>query len=145
MKRRAWFGFVIVAVVLGPLAVLLGDRVQQALAAREAAAAPLPLETPRVRTEAPGRHEIVETLRFTGTLRASRRVDVLRGGAGRIESIEAKIGDRVAAKQVLAVIEHRSLELQRGRGLGVPRAHVGRGDRRRDHLDGRRERREAAR
>jgi RND family efflux transporter MFP subunit len=106
---------IVVAVVvigsLGGLGVVFANRVDASLEAKEQAAVPVEIDAPRVRTEPLGRHALAAEVRFTGTLRAIRRVDVMPELAGRIEDVKVEVGDRVERGQLLAVIEHNSLVL----------------------------------
>ena len=88
---------VIVLGSLGGLGVLFADRVDASLTAKQQAAQPVEIEAPRVRTEPLGRHATEAQVRFTGTLRAVRRVDVVPEIAGRIEKLDVAVGDRVKA------------------------------------------------
>jgi len=102
---------VIVLGSLGGLGVVFADRVDASLAAKEQAAKPVEIEAPRVRTEPLGRHALAAEVRFTGTLRAVRRVDVVPEIGGRIDDLKVTVGDRVERGQLLAIIEHQSLTL----------------------------------
>lgn len=105
---------VVAVVVLGSIAglgVVFANRVDASLQAKEQAAVPVEVDAPRVRTEPLGRHAIEAEVRFTGTLRAIRRVEVMPELAGRIEAVKVEVGDRVERGQLLAVIEHNSLVL----------------------------------
>jgi RND family efflux transporter MFP subunit len=102
---------VVVLGSLGGLGVVFAERVDASLTAKEQAAVPVEIDAPRVRTEPLRRHELEAQVRFTGTLRAVRRVDVVPEIAGRIEDVKVEVGDRVERGQLLAMIEHKSLEL----------------------------------
>ena len=102
---------VVVIGSLGGLGVVFADRVEASLEAKRQAAVPVEIDAPRVRTEPLGRHVIEAEVRFTGTLRAVRRVDVVPEIGGRIEDVKVTVGDVVTRGQLLAVIEHNSLVL----------------------------------
>ena len=73
-------GLIIAVLVLGSLGglgVVFADRVEASLEAKRLAEVPVEIDAPRVRTEPLGRHELAAEVRFTGTLRAVRRVDVV--------------------------------------------------------------------
>jgi HlyD family secretion protein len=102
---------VVVLGSLGGLGVVFANRVDASLEAKEQAEVPVEIDAPRVRTEPLARHALAAEVRFTGTLRAIRRVDVMPELAGRIEDVKVDVGDRVERGQLLAVIEHNSLVL----------------------------------
>lgn len=102
---------VVVLGSLGGLGVVFADRVEASLEAKRLAEVPVEIDAPRVRTEPLGRHVIEAEVRFTGTLRAVRRVDVVPEIGGRIEDVKVTVGDVVTRGQLLAVIEHNSLVL----------------------------------
>ena len=109
MRKVIGWGLV-VAVAVG-LVVLLAFRIMAAKAARAvegpATAAPLP-----VALEKTARRDLVERVTLTGVIRPLNEVDVMAKVPGRIESVAVKVGDTVKAGTLLAVIEHRMLELQ---------------------------------
>lgn len=115
MSQGRWLRKLITAVVilgsLGGLGVVFADRVDSSLEAQERAQQPVEVDAPRVRTEPLARHVLEAEVRFTGTLRAIRRVDVVPEIGGRIEQLEVEVGDRVERGQLLAIIEHQSLVL----------------------------------
>jgi HlyD family secretion protein len=96
---------------LGGLGVVFAQRVEESIEARRQAELPVEIEAPRVRTEPLRRHDLAAEVRFTGTLRAVRRVDVVPEIGGRIEETSVEVGDRVERGQLLAIIEHQSLVL----------------------------------
>lgn len=102
---------VVVLGSLGGLGVVFAQRVDESVEARRQAEVPVEIDAPRVRTEPLRRHALAAEVRFTGTLRAIRRVDVVPEIGGRIEETFVEVGDRVKRGQLLAIIEHQSLVL----------------------------------
>lgn len=102
---------VVVLGSLGGLGIVFAERVEASLEAKQKAQVPVEIDAPRVRTEPLGRHVIEAEVRFTGTLRAVRRVDVVPEIGGRIEDVKVTVGDVVTRGQLLAVLEHNSLVL----------------------------------
>ncbi|MDR6290455.1 MULTISPECIES: efflux RND transporter periplasmic adaptor subunit [Inquilinus] len=110
-SRSRWFGLLLLAgvaclsVVAGGWRILASDR-----AVGDAGPATPPPATTIARAEM---HEVVETLAVTGTLAAREEVLVGAEVDGlRIVTIEADVGDRVAAGQVLARLDHAQLDAQ---------------------------------
>jgi len=96
------------SVVASGWRILASDRVAQP-GEPGAPAAPAPVTTV-ARAEL---HEVIETLAVTGTLAAREEVLVGAEVDGlRIVTIEADVGDRVAAGQVLARLDHAQLDTQ---------------------------------
>lgn len=110
-RSKGWIMAVVVLGSLAGLGVVFADRVEASLEAKRLAAVPVEIDAPRVRTEPLGRHVIEAEVRFTGTLRAVRRVDVMPEIGGRIEDVKVTVGDVVTRGQLLAVLEHNSLVL----------------------------------
>ncbi|HEV8322595.1 MAG TPA: efflux RND transporter periplasmic adaptor subunit [Myxococcota bacterium] len=108
---RKVIGWGLVVAVAVALVLLLAFRIMAAKAARAvegpATAAPLP-----VAVEKAVRRDLVERVTLTGVIRPLNEVDVMAKVPGRIESVAVKVGDTVKAGTLLAVIEHRMLELQ---------------------------------
>lgn len=102
---------VVVLGSLGGLGIVFAERVEASLEAKQKAQVPVEIDAPRVRTEPLGRHVIEAEVRFTGSLRAVRRVDVVPEIGGRIEDVKVTVGDVVTRGQLLAVLEHNSLVL----------------------------------
>jgi RND family efflux transporter MFP subunit len=65
-----------------------------------------------VDTAAADRREVVEYITVVGNLIGQATVDVVPRVAGRLDSITAKLGDRVTRGQVIAKIEDRELQQQ---------------------------------
>jgi len=65
-----------------------------------------------VDTAATSRHEVVEYITVVGNLVGQATVDVVPRVAGRIDSLTAKLGDRVSKGQLIAKIEDRELQQQ---------------------------------
>ena len=96
-----------VSVVAGGWRILASDRVGPPGAGDPTTTAPA---TTVARAEM---HEVVETLAVTGTLAAREEVLVGAEVDGlRIVEIDADVGDRVAAGQVLARLDHAQLDTQ---------------------------------
>jgi HlyD family secretion protein len=62
-----------------------------------------------VDTAAAARHEVIEYITVVGNLIGQATVDVVPRVAGRLDSISAKLGDRVTRGQMVAKIEDREL------------------------------------
>jgi RND family efflux transporter MFP subunit len=58
------------------------------------------------------RGDVAERASLTGTVRPRNEVDVLPKLSGRIEAVHARVGDRVKAGQLLAVVEHEEIGWQ---------------------------------
>ncbi len=58
------------------------------------------------------RKDVPRVLVLTGNIRPLNTVEVAAKAGGRVESIEADLGDKVKKDQVLAVLEHREADLQ---------------------------------
>lgn len=65
-----------------------------------------------VDTAAATRHEVIEYITVVGNLIGQATVDVVPRVAGRIDSLTAKLGDRVTKGQLIAKIEDRELQQQ---------------------------------
>lgn len=65
-----------------------------------------------VDTAAVSRHEVTEYVTVVGNLIGNATVDIVPRVAGRLDSITAKLGDRVARGQQIAKIEDRELQQQ---------------------------------
>ena len=65
-----------------------------------------------VDTAVASRHEVIEYITVVGNLIGQATVDVVPRVAGRIESLTARLGDRVNKGQLLAKIEDRELQQQ---------------------------------
>jgi membrane fusion protein (multidrug efflux system) len=108
-KRKLILGVVAVA-VLGGFVALVASRMQDAKQAGKAGAvAPA---APRVHAARVTRADVAQRVAVTGTIRARSEVEVHPEATGRIATLHAKVGDRVRAGQVLAVIDHDELAWQ---------------------------------
>lgn len=105
MARKVWLAIGVVFLAL------VGWRVG---AAKEKAATQKarPADVAVIRTAQARRADLRETLSFTGNVRARNEVDVFPKVFGRIEELQAAVGDRVRAGQVLAVVEHKEIGWQ---------------------------------
>lgn len=65
-----------------------------------------------VDTATASRHEVIEYITVVGNLIGQTTVDIVPRVAGRIDSLTAKLGDRVAKGQLIAKIEDRELQQQ---------------------------------
>lgn len=73
------------------------------------------------------RGDIVQTLAYTGDVRAKAQVAVVPKVAGRIEKLLVDVGDKVAAGQPLALLEHDILDAQAEQaqaGLALAKARL---------------------
>jgi len=86
-----------------------GARDKTAQSTKAAAAA---VETLQVRTVRVGRADVEQRLSFTGNIKAANEVDVYAKVPGRIETLDAQIGDVVSKGQLLASVEHHELDWQ---------------------------------
>lgn len=122
-RKKVVLGSVAVA-VLGGFLALVASRVGDAKQAAQAGVAP---PAPRVRAARVTRADVAQHVAATGTIRARNEVEVHPEATGRIEAIHAKVGDRVRAGQVLAVIDHDALAWQAkaaDAALAVARANL---------------------
>lgn len=69
-------------------------------------------EAALIRAAKVSRADMAERIAVTGTIRPRNEVDVFAKVPGRIESLNANIGDTVRAGQTLAVIEHKEIGWQ---------------------------------
>lgn len=97
--------------VLGILTVLvlvglIGYRIQDKTAKNEAAAARSETkEVPAITAEAVAMRDIAPRVLITGNIRPENEVDVVTKAAGRIIAVKVKLGDKVKAGEVLALLE----------------------------------------
>jgi multidrug efflux pump subunit AcrA (membrane-fusion protein) len=73
---------------------------------------------PSVTVSHPTSQPVTEYLDLTGTLAASKSVDLMARVTGYLESVNFKDGDLVEAGQLLFVIEPASYEQQLATGVG---------------------------
>ncbi|HOE83064.1 MAG TPA: efflux RND transporter periplasmic adaptor subunit [Myxococcota bacterium] len=110
MTRKVWL------VLLGALAVgfvaVFGWRLIDAIIEKkaaekgiEAAIAPVSVTEVEIR-------DIVLNVTMTGTIKPRLEAPIFAKVPGRVQEVHVAIGDEVTADQVLAVIEHREIELQ---------------------------------
>ncbi len=109
MKKIIGWGLVVV--VSAGLVALVAVRVVAARAARTETVAPEAAPV-TVSVAAAARRDLSERVTLTGVIRPLSEVDVLAKVPGRVESVTVKVGDKVKAGELLAVIEHRMLALQ---------------------------------
>lgn len=57
------------------------------------------------------RGDIVSAIKISGTIRPANEVEIFTKAPGRVLKLNVDVGDQVKAGQVLAIIEHRELEL----------------------------------
>lgn len=108
MSRTSWFLTLVTLAAVGGLTVF---RTSEALARRAEAAEPVAAATPAVEVATVGKRQVRATATVNGTLRPVNEVDVVADVPGRITSIRAEIGDRVAKGQVLAVLDADDLAI----------------------------------
>ncbi|HMV70388.1 MAG TPA: hypothetical protein PKA64_26335 [Myxococcota bacterium] len=108
MSRTSWWvGLGVPLVLVGGLAAW---RTQQALERQAAAedavtSGPLPVEV-----QPAARRSLTAAEMIAGTLRPINEVDVVADVPGRALSVQAEIGDHVAAGAVLATLERDDME-----------------------------------
>lgn len=96
------FGILVVLVLVG----LIGYRIQDKMAKNEAAAARSETkEVPAVTAEAAMLREIAPRVVITGNIRPENEVDIVTKTAGRVIAVKVKLGDKVKAGEVLALLE----------------------------------------
>ncbi|MSP15258.1 MAG: efflux RND transporter periplasmic adaptor subunit [Myxococcales bacterium] len=112
---------VVVLILLGAAGVsLFAVRIVAARRARVAVARPAAVQRPVVEVALPTRRDVVERVVFTGTVRPRNEVDVSARVPGRLERVLVDVGSVVRKGELLAVVEHRELEL----AAGQARAHI---------------------
>jgi len=119
VKKIITWGLVIAAGI--GLVVLLAVRVMAARAAR-VEEAPADVPAAPVSVAAAAKRDLAERVLLTGVIRPAVEVDVIAKVPGRIESIAVNVGDKVKAGTLLAVIEHRTLELQAAQAAAATNA-----------------------
>lgn len=100
---------ILLAAVGALLIALVALRVAGAAASQEQAEAVRP---PLVPVAKVARGEVAQRVSLTGTVRARNAVEVHPEAAGRVEEIQAKVGDVVRAGQVLATLKHDEIAWQ---------------------------------
>lgn len=110
MNRNLWIGFAVV-VVIGILAVM-GWRIAGAVADRKAASVEVAVAPAPVSVVPVTHRDIVSRLSMTGTIRPMSEAPIFTKVPGRVQQVLVGVGDAVEAEQVLAVIEHREIQLQ---------------------------------
>jgi RND family efflux transporter MFP subunit len=105
MSRLIW-GLLTIA-----LAGLVAMRVNESKRAASATVEK-PAEAALIRTTRVTRGEIRDVVSFTGNVRARNEVDVYAKLPGRVESVHARVGEKVRAGELLAVVEHREVSWQ---------------------------------
>lgn len=103
-----------VIAVLGVVGLfgLVGIRVMEARRSREANSAQISVQATAVHVAPAARRDVAERIELTGVIRPRNEVDIFPKMPGRVEQVLVKVGDRVSAGQVLAVIEHREIGWQ---------------------------------
>jgi len=110
MNRNLWIGFAVVtlAAVLG----VMGWRIAGAVADRKAAAVSVEVAPAPVSVHQVAPRDIVSRVSMTGTIRPISEAPIFTKVPGRVQQVLASVGDTVEPEQVLAVIEHREIQLQ---------------------------------
>ncbi len=108
MSRTSWFLTLVMVAVLGVLTVY---RTSEALARRAEAAEDVVRAAPVVEVAPVAKRRIRATATVSGTLKPVNEVDVVADVPGRIVSISAEIGDKVAKGQVLARLDTDDLAI----------------------------------
>ena len=90
---------------------LIAFRVSQVKTANKAPEAKAD-ESALVRTARVSRADMLERISVTGTVRPRNEVDLFAKVPGKIEALNAQVGDRVKAGQSLASIEHKEIAWQ---------------------------------
>lgn len=91
---------------------LVGVRVLEARRSREANSAQISVQATAVHVAPATRRDVAERIELTGVIRPRNEVDIFTKMPGRVEHLLVKVGDKVSAGQVLAVIEHREIGWQ---------------------------------
>lgn len=102
---------VIVVVAIGLLGVV-GWRVAAAVSERKDAERGVEVPARPVSVVAVEARDIVARVTMTGTIRPQNEAPIFTKVPGRVAEVLVGVGDQVEADQVLAVIEHREIELQ---------------------------------
>ena len=85
-----------------------------------------PAEAALIRTAKVSRGDIDEKISFTGNIKPRNEVDVYTKVPGRVEGLQAQVGDRVRAGQLLATVEHKEIGWQaKAAEAGVQAATAG--------------------
>lgn len=106
MKARlVWM--VLAAALVAGVAVRVAGAKKTAGAAEASGVAPALVQTVKVT-----RVDLSEKVSLTGTIRPRNEVDVFAKLPGRVAELHVRVGDRVRAGQVLAVVEHQEVALQ---------------------------------
>jgi len=106
----------VLAVLGGGVAWRVAATVKKEAAARVALEKKAADENERpalVRVAAVQRRDLVDRAIVTGAIRARNEVEVFAKMPGRLESVHVRLGERVRAGQVLAVVEHREATWQK--------------------------------
>jgi len=106
MKSRALW-IVLSVLVLGAVAYRVREWRQKNAAPEEKPAEAMLIQAAKV-----VRQDLTEKLALTGNVRPRNEVDIFPKLGGRIESLNAEVGDKVKAGQLLATIEHKEIAWQ---------------------------------
>lgn len=107
MKKSSVVWAVIAAALIVGVGVRIAKVKNAAKAPEERAA-----QSALVRVARVARADVAERISVTGTVRPRNEVDLYAKVPGRIESLQAQVGDKVKAGQLLAVIEHKEIAWQ---------------------------------
>lgn len=110
MNRAVGTGLAVV-IVLALLGVL-GWRVAAAIVEKKAANRTVEVSPPPVSVEKVARRDMVSRITMTGTITPLSEAPIFTKVPGRVQEVLAGVGDKVEPDQVLAVIEHREIQLQ---------------------------------
>lgn len=108
--KRVLFALIVLG-ALGGFGALLKGRVDEAKAER-AHLDPGDTRPPAVEVGALVRRDFQRSFAVSGTVAAREAVQVFAKVGGKLEELRADVGQRVAAGEVLAVVEHGQLEWQ---------------------------------
>lgn len=103
---------IVLAVVGLAFVGLVLVRVSQASQAKKAAAVVSEEAAVVVKGAKVSPRDIAQTVALTGQIRPKNEVEIFPKLGGRIEAVKVKVGDRVKAGTVLAVVEHKELAWQ---------------------------------
>lgn len=131
MKKIFWIS--IAAVTAAALLGVIGWRVAGALADRAQAEREVTPPVPRVLVQPVMIRDVAQYVTINGTIKPRNEVPVFTKVPGRVEDLLVDVGDEVEAGQVLAIIEHREIELQADQAMAgvqvaeaqVERARIG--------------------
>ncbi len=102
----------VVAVLSVGLLVVLGWRVAGAIVEKNAASRQAEVAAPPVFVVTVVPRDIVSRVTMTGNISPRSEAPIFTKVPGRVQEVMAAVGDHVQPEQVLAVIEHREIQLQ---------------------------------